>query len=65
MMLAGFIQDKQDKLELDIPSIKINRNDNIEIRDTLLNMTPEERRQVGINRNTLWYIKRIYARAKR
>lgn len=57
-MLAGFIQNKQDKLKLNIPSIKINRNDNIGIRDTLLNMTPEERRQLGINRNTLWYIKK-------
>jgi CRISP-associated protein Cas1 len=58
MHLAGFIQDKHDKLKFDIPSMTINRNDNTDIRDTLLNMTPEERRNVGINRNTLWYIKK-------
>lgn len=58
MQLAGHIQDKQEKLKLDIPLLKINRNDNLDIRDTLLNMTPEERRKLGINRNTLWYIRK-------
>ena len=57
-ILAGFIQDKQDKLKLDIPPLKIRRNDNSEVRDHLLSMTPEERKQLGINRNTLWYIKK-------
>lgn len=58
MMLAAFIQDKQDKIKFDIPLLKISRNDNVEIRDQLLNMTPEERHRLGINRNTLWYIKK-------
>lgn len=44
VQLAGYIHDKQDKLKFNLPSITINRNDNIDIRDTLLNMTPEERR---------------------
>lgn len=65
MQLAGYILDKQDKLKFDIPAIKINRNDNIDIRDTLLNMTPEERRQLGINRNTLWYIKKNLREGKK
>lgn len=57
-VLAGFIQDKHDKLKFDIPSLKIQRNDNTEVRDHLLSMTPEERKKLGINRNTLWYIKK-------
>ena len=65
MQLAGFIQDKQDKLKLDIPAIKINRNDKTERRDKLLTMTPEERRKLGINRNTLWYIKKNLTEGKK
>jgi CRISPR-associated protein Cas1 len=45
-------------MEFSIPSININRVDDLELRDALLNMTAEQRRQLGINRNTLWYIKK-------
>ncbi len=37
---------------------EIQENDNIDIMEILLNMTPEERCQLVINRNTLWYIKK-------
>lgn len=63
--LANFIIDKSDKLTFNIPSIRVTRNDDKNIRDLLLRMTPEERRNLGINRNTLWYIKKNLADGKK
>jgi CRISPR-associated protein Cas1 len=63
--LANFIIDKSDKLKFNIPPIQINRNDHTEIRELLLRMTPEERRKLGINRNTLWYIQKNLKEGKR
>lgn len=63
--LANYIQDKSKKLEFNIPSIEINRNDDLELRDALLRMTPEQRRELGINRNTLWYIKKNLREGKK
>ena len=62
---ANYIQDKSRDFAFAVPSIKINRNDNIEIKNALLNMTPEQRRELGINRNTLWYIKKNLVDGKR
>ncbi len=55
--LAKYIQDKLKQLTFNIPIMQNYRNDDAEVRDYLLNITPEERRKLGINRNTLWYIK--------
>ena len=38
--------------------MKLNRNDNVELRNKILNMTAEERERSGINKSTLWYIKK-------
>lgn len=56
--LANFILNKSDKLEFEIPPIEINRNDSLNIRDKLLNMTSKERKRLGINKSTLWYIQK-------
>jgi CRISPR-associated protein Cas1 len=63
--LANFIVDKSDKLRFDIPSIRINRNDDKDLRDLLLKMTPDKRRCLGINRNTLWYIQKNLKEGKK
>jgi CRISP-associated protein Cas1 len=56
--LANYLVERTKQPKFDIPALQISRNDDHYIRDTLLNMTPEERRSLGINRNTLWYIKK-------
>jgi len=38
--------------------MKIERNDNLELRERILNMTHDERKQLKINKSTLWYIKK-------
>ena len=37
--------------------MKLNRNDNVELREKILKMT-NERKQLGINKSTLWYLKK-------
>lgn len=56
--LANYLQDKSIELLFNIPSIEIARNDNLEIREAILNMTPEQRKEMGINKSKLWYIKK-------
>src|SRR5271157_442415 len=56
--LANYLQDKSKKLQFDIPALQMSRNDDLKVREYLQNMTPEERRGLGINRNTLWYIQK-------
>jgi len=38
--------------------MKIERNDNLKLREKILRMTIEERKRLGINKSTLWYIKK-------
>src|SRR5271157_3620808 len=52
--LANYIMDKQAALKFSIPEIQIKRNDDIDLRDRILNMTIEERRRIGLRKNTLW-----------
>ena len=56
--LANFIADKKKELDFIIPKIKLNRKDNLKLREKILNMTVDERKQLGINKSTLWYIKK-------
>lgn len=56
--LAHFISDKKKTVDCTIPKLKINRDDTMILKEKLLSMTPEERRKLGINKSTLWYIKK-------
>jgi len=38
--------------------MKLYRNDNLELREKVLKMNPDMRKELGINKSTLWYIKR-------
>lgn len=55
--LTNHILDK-NPLKYEIPMTKIDRNDEIDIQDKLVKMTSIERRKLGINRSTLWYIQK-------
>jgi CRISPR-associated protein Cas1 len=63
--IANYIICKQDKLEFNIPLIQIKRNDELSLRDKILNMTIEERKKLGIRKNTLFYMKRNIQAGKR
>lgn len=56
--LSNFIAEKKKEFDFVIPKIEFGRNDNIELREKILNMTVEERKDLGINKSTLWYIKK-------
>jgi CRISPR-associated protein Cas1 len=56
--LSNFILEKKKEFEFNIPKIKLNRNDNVKLREKILDMTSKERKQLGINKSTLWYMKK-------
>ena len=56
--LGNFIIDKKNEFDFVIPKINLNRNDNLELREKILKMTSNERKKLGINKSTLWYIKK-------
>ena len=62
--LSNFIMEKKKEFEFNIPIMKLNRNDNLELREKILGMTSDERKQLGINKSTLWYIKKNLSEGK-
>ncbi|MCH8914413.1 MAG: hypothetical protein IIA82_00955 [Thaumarchaeota archaeon] len=56
--LAKQILDKTKKFEIVIPEITLARNDVLKLREKIELMTTEERKQLGINKSTLWYLKK-------
>jgi len=62
--LANFIVDKKKEFDFVIPKMKLSRNDNLELRKKILNMTAEERKSLGINKSTFWYIKKNLSEGK-
>ncbi len=64
-LLADYVIGKSVRLSFDIPKLEINRVDNTKIRHRIADMTPEERRMLGIKRNTLWYMKKNIKEGKR
>ncbi len=55
-MLANYIVDKQKALQFSVPSVQLKWDDDNATRDFILNMTPEQQKELGINKSTLWYI---------
>ncbi len=51
--LANFIVEKKKDFDFIIPKMKLNRNDNLELRKRVLNISSEERKQLRINKSTL------------
>ena len=62
--LSNFILEKKKEFDFVIPKMKLKRNDNVELREKILNMTTTERKQLGINKSTLWYIKKNLSEGK-
>ncbi|MEM2161136.1 MAG: CRISPR-associated endonuclease Cas1, partial [Candidatus Nitrosotenuis sp.] len=58
LRLANHIMDKTEKIIFDVPKLEIKRNDDVTLQEMILSMTPSERRKLGINKSTLWYMKK-------
>ena len=53
--LSRYITGNSKQLEFSIPDIKIKRNDNSQIRERIMSIDPEKRKESKINKSTLWY----------
>ena len=56
--LSSFILEKKKEFDFVVPKMKLNRNDDVGLKEKILKMTSEERKRLGINKSTLWYIKK-------
>ena len=54
-LLAKFLENSDKVLEFEIPEIQPYRNDDIELRNRIMAITPEDRKKLKINKSTLWY----------
>ena len=63
-MLAHFVIGKSKAISFDVPATAIKRNDNLEIQQHILSMTPTERKILGISKSGLWYQKKKIAEGK-
>lgn len=57
--------DKNKDLKFAIPGIELYWDDDLELREFILNIRPEERRKLGINRSTLWYMRQNLLKGKK
>ncbi|MDE2589358.1 MAG: CRISPR-associated endonuclease Cas1, partial [Patescibacteria group bacterium] len=61
---ANYISGKNSKLDLSIPELKITDDDTLELKRKIMKMTPDQRKRLGINKSTLWYMKKNIAEGK-
>ena len=64
-LLANYIMGKSNKLQFSIPEFKMKREDNTDVRSKVLSLTPEDRKRLGINKSTLWYMQKHIKEGKR
>lgn len=64
-MLANYIRDRQKELQFNLPGVPMKRDDDTQIRDFILNMTTEQRKELGINKSTMWYIQKKLREGKK
>jgi len=53
--LSRSIMGNSKQLEFMMPNIEIKRNDNSRVRDKIMSIDPEKRKELKINKSTLWY----------
>ena len=64
-MLANYIMGKANKLQFNVPEFRIKREDNMDIRNKVLSLTPQDCKKLGINKSTLWYMQKHIKEGKR
>jgi CRISPR-associated protein Cas1 len=71
--LANYILSRRNELGFSEPRAHLQRTDSAAVRNTILSLTASEARNLGIRKNTLWYLQRrvctdrsmsIYAKVK-
>jgi CRISPR-associated protein Cas1 len=63
--LAHYIEGKTSTFTLNIPDLELNRVDDVGLRSRIMNMTVEERKKLGLARNTVWYMRKNVKEGKR
>jgi CRISPR-associated protein Cas1 len=63
--LAKYLENDNKVLEFEFPFTRIERNDNLLTRETIMAITPEERKRLGINKSTLWYRQKAIKEGKK
>jgi len=53
--LSRYIIGNSKSLEFTIPDIEIKRYDNSQVREKIMSIDPEKRKELKINKSTLWY----------
>ena len=53
--LSRYLSGKVKSLEFKIPDITMSRNDTTDIKDKIMSIDPEKRKDLKINKSTLWY----------
>jgi len=53
--VSRYIIGNSKQFEFSIPDIKIKRNDNSQVRDKIMSIDPERRKELKMNKSTLWY----------
>ena len=59
------MMDRSNKLQFNVPEFKIKREDNTDIRNKVLSLTPKDRKRLGINKSTLWYMQKRIKEGKK
>ena len=54
-LLSKYLLGKSKSLDFSIPEIRIERVDNREIRSRIMLIDPDKRKELGVNKSTLWY----------
>ena len=54
-IFGKYLSGKSNVLEFNIPDLKITRVDSKDIRSKIMAIDPEKRKELGINKSTLWY----------
>lgn len=63
--LANFLTGKNMEISFEIPSVKCQRNVDMELCEKLLNIQLKDAKKLGLNRSTLWYIQKNIREGKK
>ena len=55
LSIPGIMSEVWKQLEFSIPDIEIKRNDNSQVRDKIMSINPEKRKELKLNKSTFWY----------
>jgi len=63
--LATFIVNKRKEFEFSIPKIHLNGSNTTSLNEKIINITLQQRKQLGINKSTIHYLKNNLLQGKK